>query len=510
MKRQRGLLAGIGAAATALLLALGGATAAQAAPSTIPESGLTGSINIHKFEQPDAATEAADGLRRDTAGLTPISGVTFSVRQVQGLDLSKNAGWIAATKYSVDAATGRVAGPGGAAVTLGAAQTQVTDAAGDAVFGGLPIGLYLVQETQAPAGVTKAAPFLVTVPLTDPVNRGSWITDIHVYPKNSSVTAEKTVQDADATKVGDTVNWTITGQLPRTANADGTFAAPSGYRVVDQLDARLALAEARVSLLNGPAITAGTDYVVSTVDNTVTVDFTPAGLAKLGAAAQNPEARVQVVLSTTVVSLGDGTVGDGVIKNQAVVFPNKESFESKPGDPDGPVTTPVVESRWGDIVISKVSSKDAAKKLAGAQFQVFASEDAARQAGTAAAQPIAINGEDTFTTDADGLVRISGLHVSDFVDGKAIGDAKDFRTYWVVEVVAPEGFELLAAPIEFTVTAGGTAAEVVTVENAPHNAGFELPLTGAAGTWMFTIGGLLVIGGGVALMLRRKRADRAA
>lgn len=509
MKRQRGLLAGFGAAATALLLALGGATAAQAAPSTIPDAGATGSINIHKFEQPAGATDASDGLVRDTAGLTPLKDVTFSVRKVQGLDLSKNAGWIAATKHTVDAATGRVAGPGGAAVTLGDAQTQVTNGDGDATFADLPLGLYLVQETKAPAGVTKAAPFLVTVPLTDPTKRSDWLYDIHVYPKNSSVTAEKTVQDASATKVGDTVNWTITGKLPRTANADGSFAAPTGYRVVDQLDQRLKLAEAQVSILNGPKIVLDTDYTVTDVNNVVTIDFTAEGLKKLGAAAADTAARVQVVLTTTVVSLGDGTIGDGVIKNQAVVFPNKESFDTKPGEPDGPVVTPVVESRWGDIVISKVSSKDAAKKLAGAKFQVFMSEDAAKLAGTAAAQPIVINGVDTFETAADGLVRISGLHVSDYVDGKALTEG-EYRNYWVAEVAAPKGFELLAAPIKFTVTAGGEAAEVVVVENAPHNAGFELPLTGAAGTWMFTIGGLLVIGSGIALMLRRKRADRTA
>ena len=513
MNRQRGILASIGAAATALLLAFGGASAAQAAPSSLPDPGATGSINIHKFEQPATAGDESTGAVRDTTGLTAIPGVTFTVTPITNLDLTKNAGWQAASRLTLDAATGRIAGNGtdGKPAQLGTAlPPQTTNAAGDATFADLPLGMYLVQETQAPAGVTKAAPFLVTVPLTDPDTRDAWITDIHVYPKNSTVKAEKSVQDERATKVGDAISWTITGDLPRTANADGSFAAPTGYRVVDELDARLALTKTEVSLTAGPALVEGTDYFVDTVGNTVTIDFQAPGLAKLGTAAADPQAKVRVVLTTTVISLADGTIGDGKITNTAVVFPNKDSFEVKPGEPGGPVVTPEVESRWGDVLISKVSTQDAAAKLAGAKFQVFTSEADAKQAGTAAAKPVAINGVDTFETAADGTVRISGLHVSDFVNGAEISSADDYRYYWIVEVEAPKGYELLAEPIRTTVTAGGTAVEALTVENAPKNAGFELPLTGAAGTWMFTIAGLLVIGGGIAMLLRRRKADRAA
>ncbi len=513
MTRQRGILASIGAAATALLLAFGGASAAQAAPASFPDAGATGSINIHKFEQPATAGDEASGLPRDTTGLTPIKDVTFTVTPITNLDLTTNAGWLAASKLTLDRSSGQITGKGtdGAAVKLGTPLApQVTNAAGDATFTGVPLGMYLVQETSAPAGVTKAAPFLVTVPLTNPETRDSWVYDIHVYPKNSTVGAEKTVSDEDATKVGDAITWTITGDLPRVAQPDGSFAAPTGYRVVDALDARLSLANAQVSLTTGLVFVLGEDYTLADDQNTVTVDFTAAGLAKLGAAAADPAAQVRVDLTTTVISLADGTIGDGKLKNTAVVFPNKGSFDVKPGDPDGPVVTPEVESRFGDLLIEKVSSKDAATKLAGAKFQVFTSEEAAKQAGTAGAKPVTINGEDTFTTAADGTVRISGLHVSDFVNGAEIKSEDAYRYYWLVEVEAPTGYELLAEPIKTTVTAGGTAVESLAVENAPKNAGFELPLTGAAGTWMFTIAGLLVIGGGVAMMLRRKKADRAA
>ncbi|MBK0420127.1 SpaH/EbpB family LPXTG-anchored major pilin [Leucobacter sp. CSA1] len=533
-KKGRGLLAGIGAAATAVLLALGGGAAAQAAP-IIPPSFEHGNLHIHKFEQPAAPGQPADGLPRDTAGLTPIGEVTFTVQRIKHVDLSTNAGWVAAAGISYDAATGTISGEGsdGQPAVIGdvdpANGTQTTDAAGDATFSGLPIGLYLVTETAAPAGVTPSAPFLVTVPLTNPETRTDWMQDVHVYPKNSTSTATKTVDDAAAVKVGDDIAWTIRGDIPKTADpaydsaapigaGNQPFLAPSGYRVSDTLDQRLAYVSAEVTLTEGGGALVPADYTVVVPSaengNTFSVTFTAAGLAKLGAAAGVAGSQVQVVLTTTVTSLGDGTVGDGVITNRAVVFPNRPSIEGDPGNP--PTETPEVESRWGDILIHKVDARNRTVALPGAEFQVFASkEDADRLAN-----PISVNGTTTFTTGDDGTVRISGLRYSDFVDGAQLADDQDpkWRYYWVVETRAPEvdgqRYELLAEPVRVTVDAAqqvisgdveNPAAGETVIENVPHNAGFELPLTGAAGTWMFTIGGLLVLGGGLALALRRRK-----
>ena len=38
----------------------------------------------------------------------------------------------------------------------------------------------------------------------------------------------------------------------------------------------------------------------------------------------------------------------------------------------------------------------------------------------------------------------------------AVGE-EGYQSYWLAEIVAPDGYELLAAPIEFTVTAATTA-----------------------------------------------------
>lgn len=485
---RRGLRVGLAASAAAVVLGLGLAAPAAAAPLVDPNA--TGSITVHKFEAPDTPTGLPNnGTAVDTTGLTPLPGVEFQVRQVSGIDLSTNSGWTNASTLSgvFDAADpeGSITGAG---YTLAAGSSLVTDAAGQASFTGLPVGLYLVEETSFPAGVTPSAPFLVSVPLTDPDNHDAWLYDVHVYPKNAVTSATKTVEDADAVQLGDEVTFTITSDIPNVDPIDG-------YKIVDVLDSKLDYVASTVTLADGTTIAEGTDYTIThdAATNAVTVQFSAAGRAVL--AAHNTT-RVVVDIITTVNTIGE-------IVNQALVYPNLPSFDIEPGEPGGPTTTPEVETRWGGLTVEKVGPGGQA--LTGAVFQVFTSAaDAAAQTN-----PVTLNGETEFeVTDADGTLTITGLRYSDFANGATVapGDA-GYLQYYLVEVKAPTGYELLAQPIEFTVTAATTAAGIdLTVTNVPHNGGFQLPFTGGTGSGLLYLVGLgLVAGGIVFLVIKRRR-----
>lgn len=105
-------------------------------------------------------------------------------------------------------------------------------------------------------------------------------------------------------------------------------------------------------------------------------------------------------------------------------------------------------------------------------------------------------------------------------------------TYTITETKAPNGYILNSSSITFTITpgtkletanakgqyyvptygltaAGGNATKeesVITVTNVP---GVDLPQTGGAGTWMFTIGGLVLMAGAVVVFMatRKKKAN---
>ncbi|WP_162616394.1 SpaH/EbpB family LPXTG-anchored major pilin [Xylanimonas allomyrinae] len=475
---SRRVLRTVGAALVAMLATAGLASTAQAADDlpVIPD-GATGSITIHKFAYPDALPNVPnDGMQHpEITGLTPLD-AGFTVRKVGGYDLTKNADWLRLKSLTPDNASQGSLGP---ELTAGTTSGVVT-------FANLSVGVYLITETTYPQGAAPAAPFLVTVPMTDPTTDARWVYDIHVYPKNVVSTATKTVADATAATFKNPVVWTILGDIPDVDPIDG-------YKIVDKLDSALTYKDVTVSLTGTgtPALT--TDDYTAVYDqstHTVTVTFEDTGLATI---ANRSTEQVKVVIETEANKTGE-------IPNTAIVYPNKPSFDITPGQPGGPIETPVVETKWGSVSIKKVA-QGGQSGLAGAEFALYLSQ-ADAQAGKDA---IATDVSDVTT----GLVTFTGLRYSGWADGKAVGVGDPgYRTYWLAETKAPDGFELLAQPIEVVVSDDDQEFEY-TVENVPSRAGFTLPLTGGLGTATLMIAGVLLVSGSFLVGVRNRRARTA-
>ena len=490
-RKRNGLKAAFGGALVALL-ALGGAQAANAAPTI--DAGETGSITVHKHQQSqDPSTTEGTGLEQtiDLDSHPALQNIEFTAFEIEGVDLSTNQGWqdLAALNADFDPYAAPDFGLGAA---LGAQVGQERSGADGALtFGNLPVGAYLVQETDWSApldaagnpvegGVTPSLPFLITVPMTHPGSQDTWVYDLHVYPKNAVSTVTKTLEDADAVKVGDNINYTITGDIPPGVVNDA-------YRVRDIFDEKLAHAGTQVFLVNAAGeveLTEGTDYTLDVDGQIVDVNITGA-LADL-----QDYYEVKVVHTATVLEAGE-------IENQPQLFPNQSSIDN-----NTPTEGPGVETKFGNIVIQK--NDENGEALADAQFSVFLSEDDARNNTNA----IVIDGESVFTSDADGIALISGLRYSNFANGVELAEGDEgYRTYWIAEVVAPEGYELLANPIEVVVDSVSETVATETVVNVPKNGGFELPITGGAGSTALVFGGLLLAVAGGVLLVARKRVN---
>ena len=498
--------------------AFGVVATAERAPSLVDlDTSKTGSITIHKLVK-DATngTTEGNGLEDATATGTPLDGATFTVEKLTNVDLTTQAGWEKLAGFNGDVAAAKATG-------VDAAVTKTTAGGGLAKFDSLPLGAYVVTETVTPAGYVGSKPFIITVPMTHPTDLNKWVYDVHAYPKNSKAGIEKTVADENTPAIGSDISYTIKSDIPAAEALDF-------YDVVDQYDKRVELPEAGITLKivdgkNGEvALAKGTDYKLIAADGTDgktkfwTAEFTADGRAKLIANRKDDNTKVQMDLAGTVK---DKVEADGLFKNKAILLPNSPSNGWKPNSgevppPDYPNSE--VVSKFGKVKITKVSAADTSAKLKGAEFEVyqctpqstptknFDSVDATLDTKLSPA------GVTTYVTDANGEVTIDGLRNNDWAN-----NAKVTKPGWycLVETKAPEGFELQTRPIAFQVletnsTAANQYTLETTVKDAPHNGGFRLPVTGAAGVGVLIAAGSALVAGAGAITIANKRRKENA
>ncbi|WP_257181628.1 SpaH/EbpB family LPXTG-anchored major pilin [Corynebacterium cystitidis] len=480
----------------------------------------TAKLTIHKLAKPDTSLPH-DGRKVDTTGLTPLKGAKFEVTQVQGIDLQTNAGWREAAGLTVETAKGR----------LDASTKKVVTTEGDhgsVTLDNLPVGLYLVEEIEAPFNYNVTVePFLVTLPLTNPENRGEWLYDVHVYPKNEKVDQDlprKTVKDAnmnaskgaddknideDNFSVGDRITYSITAPI-------AAYDKVTAVHVRDvYTSGRLESAEVANVALNGAALDEA-DYAFNgAVDGVADLALTASGLKKVNDLPVE-DRKLTYDLSFAVKAVEGGALSsiDNALElrqsNQTDKAPDPSNPTEPPTDtppvtppgtppgtppltPGNPGPDPLTRSYFGNVTLKKLNVKDD-KPVPGATFEIYRCNNAAelKDAIKDSTAPDPIRRQ---TTDSNGVINFLGLHANDFEDNEA--KESNPTGYCLVEDQAADSFELLAEPVFFQVKADTVNHKVDLVEIATdevkNTPTFGLPHTGGAGVWMILGAGLLLL-----------------
>lgn len=502
-------------AVLALVGMMGTATTAFAGDIAPVNPKAEGSINIHKFEQPSAQGSRADGTVQNTTGLTALNGINFTIQKVDCVDLTTNAGWKKAADMVADlnGSSDKSAWTPGDGCGLSGKQTKTTGADGaedgDALFTKLPVGQYLVTES-LPEGsdlnVKTAPPFLVTVPLASPTD-GSWNYNVHVYPKNTVSSINKTSDDSALVKVGDQVTFAITSSIPGGVLTKYVVTDPLHPGLTYQsLSAAIVSGGQSAELVQGDGVGCANncDYYVTQEagdqvgtlgrQNVVNIVFTAAGIAKLSAAlTATPGAEVK---TTIVASLN--VKGVGGVTNEA-------SYTIDNGNGDHSVGTGVggkVDVKMGAKAFKKVNEKGA--NLAGAKFAVYWTSTPQFSNSNRVTGLEGMNGDNVLTSGADGTLSAEGLRYTDWASNGQLTCDDDSSTgtvsagcryYWLVETDAPGGYLPLAAPVMFKVNATGTETKIVNVSTDSITG--TLPHTGMSGIiLMVLIGGVVLSGAG--------------
>ena len=234
MKKKSRFLTGLLSAVMALSLCALPAMAEESGTQTTPQPSTavwtrdTGSITIHKYEfnGADSEQKPATGESKDTApdGANPLKDATFTAYQVWNEKTLREYYSASSDKAQPNVDT-LIEKKNGNYVVKSETDTPkvaegTTDANGIATLKkdiqdegstDLPLGLYLVVETQSPASVTtRCKPFLVSVPMTrigETKPGEEWLYDVHVYPKNKTTYGDVTLKkygrvgEDDKTKV---------------------------------------------------------------------------------------------------------------------------------------------------------------------------------------------------------------------------------------------------------------------------------------------------------------------
>ena len=440
-----------------------------------------------------------------------------------------------------------------AAVKNGTAMTE-TDAAGHTSAENLGQGLYLVVETRVPENVTSTCnPFFVSLPMTT-IDGAAWNYDVTVYPKNQTgnPTLEKTVREnknstgkntgslTDITdgfehtataSVGDTVDYQIISTLPTITSK---ASALSEYTYVDTLSRGIRYNKNDVGIEFFKD--AGCTDKITTWDensgkftvayddaqNIMTIRMTEAGLAEINEAA---------TVHTDSVKRG---YSDCTMR---ITYAATLTADAKMGDTDNPNEVVLTWRRtnntyfdtlkdcchvytYGIDVLKRFS--DNGGNLRNVKFRLHNDTDdvyvvADLKDGVYYAKGFAAKKADatTFVPNAQGHVVVKGL---------------EDDTYSLTEIATDKGYVLLRDAVKIVIKTAengqcekcgaklltasatvngkdvtmseGNAIVPLTVVNNP---GFDLPKTGGYGTWMFTVGGVALLGAAAFIVIRSRK-----
>ena len=440
------------------------------------------------------------------------------------------------------------------AVKNGGVAMPETDATGHASADQLEQGLYLVVETRVPENVTSTCnPFFVSLPMTT-IDGAAWNYDVTVYPKNQTGNPdlEKTVREAknstgknngsltDITdgyahtataSVGDTVDYQIISTLPTITSKASSL---SEYTYVDTLSKgiRYNKNDVVIEFFKDAGCTdkiatwdeSSGKFAVAYDDaaNTMTIRMTEAGLTEINEAATvytnsvkrgYSDCTMRITYAATLTA--DAQMGDTDNSNKVMLTwkrTNTTYFDT--------LEDCCHVYTYGIDVLKQFS--DNGGNVRNVKFRLHNDTDdcyiiADLKDGIYYAKGITSKKSDAtiFIPNSSGHIVVKGLE----------DDA-----YSLTEIATDKGYVLLKDAVKIVIktaesgqcekcgakllTASATVngkdvtmtdSNAIVPLTVVNNPGFDLPKTGGYGTWMFTVGGVALLGAAAFIVIRSRK-----
>ena len=440
------------------------------------------------------------------------------------------------------------------AVKNGGVAMSETDATGHTSASNMEQGLYLVVETRVPENVTSTCnPFFVSLPMTT-IDGAAWNYDVTVYPKNQTgnPTLDKTVREAKnstgknngsltdikdgyehtaTASVGDVVDYQIISTLPTITSKASSL---SEYTYVDTMSKGIKYNKQDV-VIEFFRDSACTDKITTWAEdsgtfavtydeaaNIMTIKMTETGLAEINEAAT-------VYTDTVKRGYSDCTM--------RITYTATLTADAKMGDTDNPNEVELTWRRtnntyfdtlkdcchvytYGIDVLKQFS--DNGGNVRNVKFRLHNDTDdcyiiADLKDGIYYAKGITSKKSDatTFIPNSSGHIVVKGLEddaysLTEIATDKGYVLLKDAVKIVIKTAESGQcekcGAKLLTASAtvnskDITMTEGNAIVPLTVV----NNPGFDLPKTGGYGTWMFTVGGVALLGAAAFIVIRSRK-----
>lgn len=370
--------------------------------------------------------------------------------------------------------------------------TQTVASGGTATFADLAMGEYFIRPTS-----TTSVYQLMLQKIEPTVVDGEYkIDDVTFGVKNEEVTIDKTADKTSVTK-NEKVAYTVTVDIP----TYGTGATDKTFSVSDLLPDGLTIDTASINVKIDDAAVDSTAY---TLDKTATTGYT----FKLSVTTDQyadkwaENGGKQLVITYTATLNDNGTTAVNTKETNTATF----DYSNYPYVEDShKQKTDKVDVTTFAIKIDKYVDGSPTTKLAKAKFDLYrtaTADEITNGTGIVTIPHTSIPGiklEGDKITDANG--------VATFEKYEANGNKYD---YYLVETKAPSGYNILdnAVKVNFTDANVSTTAGVYTVE-VPNSSGITLPITGGEGIVLFSVIGIVFMGGAVFLFIMTRKKAKA-
>ena len=441
-----------------------------------------------------------------------------------------------------------------AAVKSGGVAMTETDATGHTSADQLEQGLYLIVETRVPENVTSTCnPFFVSLPMTT-IDGTAWNYDVTVYPKNQTgnPTLDKTVrEDKNSTgkntgsltditggyahtasaSIGDTVDYQIISTLPTITSKASSL---SEYTYVDTMSKGIKYNKNDV-VIEFFRDAGCTDKIATwaensgkfTVDyddaaNTMTIRMTDTGLAEINEAAT-------VYTDSVKRGYSDCTM--------RLTYAATLTADAQMGDTDNPNKVKLTWKRtnttyydtledcchvytYGVDVLKQFS--DNGGNLRNVKFKLHNDTDDV--------YVIAEQKDDVYYTKGFTAKKADATTFVPNSSGHIVVKGLEDDTYSLTETATDKGYVLLKEAVKIVIKtaesgqcekcgaklltasaavngkdAGMTDGNAIVPLTVVNNPGFDLPKTGGYGTWMFTVGGVALLGAAAFIVILSRK-----